>query len=191
MFPAPYFAPDFFSPAYWLDGIPLPTPSVGGGTGNYFAPAYYSGYFAPAYWPGGPTPVVYGSFHDAVVGYLRPLFSDQLPGGINASYTGPGKQSPYADASEDDDAPQFSTDGSYFFWGLLKITVYAGDKPTAYALANAMATSLNDAPLTFGDGRLGYLRRAPRSWSKDPDLAPGGINAFQETRFMKYLISNV
>jgi hypothetical protein len=140
--------------------------------------------------PASPVSTVAADFFDAATNFLRSNVATVFPGGFHAIYQGANGATPYAVLELDDDDPTFTGGGSYFYWGRLKISVYAGSGPLAKSLAIVALNTLQDAPLVFTDGILTYLRRGQGSFSKDTEPAPAAGSSYVCVRWMKYMIAN-
>lgn len=71
--------------------------------------------------------------------------------------------------------------------GILQVRCTATSRRTSKQCGDAVADALNDAPLTFAEGVLTYLRESGRRNDRDPDPGPNGEPVWNEYRDFRYV----
>lgn len=81
-------------------------------------------------------------------------------------------------------------DGSpnYFEHGQLQVDVFATGESSARSLGKLVAAALNDAPLTFDDGKLLELRITSSFFAPEPDPGPGTAIVYHRVLTFLYAI---
>jgi hypothetical protein len=99
----------------------------------------------------------------------------------------------YEEIGEDPRPVSVDSEGltNYFCQGRIAFTVVASGKKEARTLADLIASTLNDAPLTFDDGELLEFRTEANRARPDPDIGPGSPAMFQRVVVFLYMCQRV
>lgn len=140
-----------------------------------------------------PTPV---NLTDAILQHLAvdSAVMTAVPGGFWGDEAPPEEVFPYLVFVEPDAAREYqtgTTDGVPCDDRItLQLTVYATGRAAAVDAAKVVRVSLNDAPLTFDDGTLLYLRATNLVVSKDPDKATNGSDVWAAMITLSAIVSS-
>ena len=105
-----------------------------------------------------------------------------------------GTDPPYLVYSEDSEPLSYQTAGTGYpisavGEGVFFLSIYASGKTSARTLGRQVASALSDAPLTFADGELLYLRPSNLKFPIVKTIAPGGnVAAYQRLLEFRYIV---
>lgn len=110
-----------------------------------------------------------------------------------SDYAPPLSELPYAVFNEPSEVENYETTDSRgpssLAAGVFVVEVFADEKLRTRRLADRLAASLNDAPLTFMDGVLIHLRRSERKFPTFKAAGPdGGATVYKRVLEFEYLI---
>ena len=101
----------------------------------------------------------------------------------------------YEEIAEDLEREGEDADGSAVSYGdgMFQIRIVAAGKRQARDLGRLVAKTLKDAPLTFQDGVLEYLRLGNHYWDDDDagDIGPGSATQYEYVLEFKYIVVRV
>lgn len=82
----------------------------------------------------------------------------------------------------------YSSDGSYIEDGTFQISIFADGKQESRDLARSVSAALKDAPLTFSDGTLMFLRRSNWHSPPQPETGPDVPAEYQRVIDFRYMV---
>jgi|GEM_PF-3603081 len=124
--------------------------------------------------------------HAEVPGLTGRLWKDWVPDEVD----GEAVAMPLATFLVDQNVSlSWNTAGEALHDGTFTVSVYTEDEALSGSLRTQIAAALKDAPLSFTDGVLIYLRgRNLGGGTKDPDPGPGGVDVWETVALYRYMI---